>query len=129
MCYNVTVYGDGSFDLTWEEKGQEVSGGSDGSSLMQYTRIKDAKGKEIYEGDFLERTYVNGKDRMVGVVQCEDDWVDFYLAPPENLSETHWSEDWASYKEKWGGFTVIGNIYTHEFDWNDKLKKIKYAKY
>ncbi len=64
--------------------------------LMQYTGLKDKNGKEIYEGDIVEADGLLPSD------------VIFY----ESAFRTEEAADPLAYDdERYGGFTIIGNIY------------------
>ncbi len=85
--------------------------------LLQYTGLKDKNGKEIYEGDILDRN-----DKLLCVVTFEDGkfgWNIRYKNPELNQRQDYFGRSYANQEEA-SKLEVIGNIYE-----NPELLKVK----
>ncbi|SRR5258708_1037919 len=105
----VIVYGDGSFDTTYDN----VSGYSreDGVILIQYTGLKDKNGKEIYEGDIVEVKDYGFAYKYIGVVNWDKDSFSYKVGIYKDYSTMSAGLRDIPRTLENHSFEIIGNIY------------------
>lgn len=104
MFYNVAISEEGNYletfmDYTFEEK--------EGYILMQYTGLKDANGKEIYEGDIVR--YIDSLyHKTIHQIVWNDNFACFSYKPYKFTDNGGDDDVTLSYIRK---FEIVGNIY------------------
>lgn len=76
--------------------------------LMQYTGLKDCKGKEVYEGDIVK--YKAGTDEGIGYIKFEFSCFMIYWTNNKTFNDSFSS---MFYTQCSSEIEVIGNIYEH----------------
>lgn len=76
-----------------------------GGVLMEFTGLKDKNGKEIYEGDIVERKFSGNKAeiKFIDGQFCYCDLVDNLSVRYPNCNDIRTLNNW--------GYEIIGNIY------------------
>lgn len=100
----------GNIDFGWN--GEIMDDYTDRVILMQYTGNKDKKGVEIYEGDVLKRTYLDGMfgRTHIGEVVYDKEYARYVISKPQKYTEPK-TEDIRNTLSDRSTYEVIGNIY------------------
>lgn len=81
----------------------------DGSTIGQYTGLKDKNGKEIYEGDLIR--YKNGGIEEIDEVFFDKEYGTFETAFNRNKSNSATLGFWIADLDEESSYEIIGNIY------------------
>ena len=82
--------------------------------LMQYTGLKDVNNVEIFEGDIVKRTYLDGMfgRTHIGEVDYDKEYARYVISKPQKYTEPK-TEDIRNTLSDRITYEVIGNIYTN----------------
>lgn len=102
----------GNINFGWN--GEVMDDYADRIILMQYTGLKDKKGVEIYEGDILKRTYLDGMfgRTHIGEVVYDKEYTRYVISKPRKYTEPK-TEDIRNISSDRSTYKVIGNIHNN----------------
>lgn len=83
--------------------------------LMQYTGLKDVNNVEIFEGDIVKRTYLDGMfgRTHIGEVVYDKEYTRYVISKPQKYTEPK-TEDIRNTLSDRITYEVIGNIYQNK---------------
>lgn len=118
--------------------------------MMQFTGLKDKKGKEIWEGDIVKWIYPDVDDdyyknkakfgSIFGIIYWNNEDCSFSIKQisigsvkfdKNNVHEVEWNLEFYDYDGRefeWNELEVVGNIYENKAFYENELEKYKLSK-